>query len=383
MRALHAPISVVIPTYNAGTYIDDALESVWNQTVCPREIIIVDDASTDGTPDRVARLAERSNVALRLIRRETNSGSPARPMNAGIRAASGRLISVLDQDDVLLPSKLEQQSSILGRMEDVSFVFSLFGFLGKEWKNRIIGYQWTARLARVMKASNGCYRCDGASAFDLFVKYENFVRGFPGFMFRRRDWREAQGFDESFLFTTDYDFLCWLCSRGSVAFIPETHYLRREHDRNLTHSEVPRLIEIVRVLTTHICHDEMAARKDYRRALASKVLALARFLAGCGCAPQASQMLLLHDQIRRTHIDVPHTRCRHAQLAVIRAFRAWRKYAKMRRVTGEEATAAVENVESLLADYGLLQPKGHREIGNHRKEPDRRPPHGGRTCPTK
>ena len=98
-------ISVVIPTYNSGPYIDDALASIWKQTLLPDEIIVVDDRSSDGTPERVEALAKRSPVPLRVIRRETNSGFPGRPMNDGVAAANGELIAILDHDDVWLPTK--------------------------------------------------------------------------------------------------------------------------------------------------------------------------------------------------------------------------------------------------------------------------------------
>ena len=117
----HAPISVVIPTYNAGRFIDDAVRSIWMQTVRPLEIIVVDDASTDGTIGRVAQLADRSRVPLRLIRRGSNFGAPSKPMNEGVRAAKGELICIIDQDDVWLPTKLEKQSRVLQQNPQVSF----------------------------------------------------------------------------------------------------------------------------------------------------------------------------------------------------------------------------------------------------------------------
>ena len=52
-----SPVSVVIPTYNAGAYVDEALASVFAQTRLPQEVIVVDDASTDGTPGRVEQTA--------------------------------------------------------------------------------------------------------------------------------------------------------------------------------------------------------------------------------------------------------------------------------------------------------------------------------------
>ncbi len=344
-------ISVVISTYNAGSYIDDALESVWNQTIRPLEIIVVDDASNDRTAERVARLSVRSNVPLNLIRRESNFGAPSRPMNEGVQAAKGELICILDQDDVWLPTKLEKQSHVLQEMPDVSFVSSLFGILGQPVRSFFLRRAWRRRISRVMTAGSAFRWCDGETAFDLFVRFENYVAGFPGFMFRRSDWQQRQGFDESLPVAADYEFLCWLCSQGKVAFIPETHFLRREHDCNITHSEVPRVIDVVRVLARYIPPEDAAAQKSYRQSIASKVLRLAQFLAVCGHAPYANQLLNVHFEVRSCSTDLIRKALRGFQLGNIRLFERILGLANLRQVTEQQARAAVENVEQLLAEY--------------------------------
>jgi len=101
-------ISLVIPTYNGAAFIESALRSVYAQTLLPTEIIVVDDASTDDTPEVVASLVQHSAVPLRLIRRTLNSGGPAIPLNAAIAEAQGELITILDQDDVFLPRRLRR-----------------------------------------------------------------------------------------------------------------------------------------------------------------------------------------------------------------------------------------------------------------------------------
>src|SRR5436309_2618216 len=100
-------VSVIIPTYNGTAFVRGALESVWAQTMPPLEILVVDDASTDGTPSFVASLIAESPVPLRCLQLAQNSGGPARPMNLGIAQARGEFIAILDQDDIWLPHKLQ------------------------------------------------------------------------------------------------------------------------------------------------------------------------------------------------------------------------------------------------------------------------------------
>jgi len=98
-----ATVSVVIPTFNRASVITRALESILLQTRPPDEILVVDDGSTDDTAERVR--AEFPGV--RLIEQENRGVGAAR--NAGIRAATGTWIALLDSDDEWLVEKLERQ----------------------------------------------------------------------------------------------------------------------------------------------------------------------------------------------------------------------------------------------------------------------------------
>jgi glycosyltransferase involved in cell wall biosynthesis len=96
-------VSVVIPTYNYGRFISMAIDSALGQTLPPMEIIVVDDGSTDDTAEVCARYGGK----IRYIRKE--NGGPSSARNAGIAAATGDLIALLDADDRWLPEKLALQ----------------------------------------------------------------------------------------------------------------------------------------------------------------------------------------------------------------------------------------------------------------------------------
>ncbi|HVO28325.1 MAG TPA: glycosyltransferase family A protein [Candidatus Margulisiibacteriota bacterium] len=93
-------VSVVIPCYNHARYLGDAIQSVLHQTYRDFEIIVVDDGSTDDTPEVVARFGG----AVRSLRQENRGLGPAR--NAGIIAANGDFVAFLDADDLWLPAYL-------------------------------------------------------------------------------------------------------------------------------------------------------------------------------------------------------------------------------------------------------------------------------------
>ena len=106
-------ISVVIPLYNKAAEIGRAVRSVLAQTLPPREVIVVDDGSTDGGADEVERMA---SSVVRLVRQENRGVSAAR--NRGIAMASGRYVALLDGDDRWQPQYLEQVWRLIARYPD-------------------------------------------------------------------------------------------------------------------------------------------------------------------------------------------------------------------------------------------------------------------------
>jgi glycosyltransferase involved in cell wall biosynthesis len=100
-------VSVVIPAYNYGHYVTEAIESALAQTYPAVEVIVVDDGSNDDTPARVGAFGHR----VRSIR-QTNQGLSA-ARNTGICAAQGKVVALLDADDTFHPRKLELQMAYL------------------------------------------------------------------------------------------------------------------------------------------------------------------------------------------------------------------------------------------------------------------------------
>jgi glycosyltransferase involved in cell wall biosynthesis len=96
-------VSIIIPTYNRAWIVRDAIDSVLGQTYADFELIVVDDGSTDRTPQILDAYGDR----LRVIRQANQGVSAAR--NRGIGESSGPLIALLDSDDLWLPGKLSVQ----------------------------------------------------------------------------------------------------------------------------------------------------------------------------------------------------------------------------------------------------------------------------------
>src|SRR2546421_634745 len=100
-------VSAVIPVYNGERYVGEAIRSVLDQTQPSLECLVVDDGSTDATPDVVSGFG----AAVTHVR--TQRGGVSKARNHGIRIARGELVAFLDHDDVWLPAKLERQVEAL------------------------------------------------------------------------------------------------------------------------------------------------------------------------------------------------------------------------------------------------------------------------------
>jgi glycosyltransferase involved in cell wall biosynthesis len=97
-------VSVLVPAFNAAPFLAEALESARRQTLADIEILVIDDASTDGTAAVAARLATR-DPRIRLVRQSANGG-PSMARNRGLTEARGRWIALLDADDAYAPCRL-------------------------------------------------------------------------------------------------------------------------------------------------------------------------------------------------------------------------------------------------------------------------------------
>lgn len=120
-------ISIVVPVYNAASYIENTVQMVLQQTYQDFELILVDDCSTDNSAALLENLmTQRQDARLHLVRKERNEGAAA-ARNTGLDRATGRYIAFLDADDVWLPNRLEAGLRFMEEKK-AGFVFSAYEF---------------------------------------------------------------------------------------------------------------------------------------------------------------------------------------------------------------------------------------------------------------
>ena len=111
------PVAAIVPLFNGRRFIREAIDSILAQAVKPREIVVVDDGSTDGGGALLEAYPE-----VRVVR-QPNAGEAA-ARNRGIRESSEPLIALLDQDDLWLPRKLASQVRVLEADPSIDIAFA-------------------------------------------------------------------------------------------------------------------------------------------------------------------------------------------------------------------------------------------------------------------
>ena len=122
-------ISVILPAYNATQYIEQAIESILNQTFADFELIILNDGSTDNTPEIIKRYAD-ADKRIVFVDNKVNQGLIA-VLNQGLDMARGEFIARMDSDDISLPQRFEKQVAYLEAHPDVGVLGTLIQGFGK------------------------------------------------------------------------------------------------------------------------------------------------------------------------------------------------------------------------------------------------------------
>ncbi len=237
MRDPAAPplVTVIIPAYNAENYIAEALSSVLDQRVRDLEVFLVDDGSTDRTPDIADSFTD---PRLRVIRKCNGGVSSAR--NVGLRNASGRYIAFLDADDRWRPQMLQRTVSVLESHEEVSIVFTNFVRFrqdGSLLPEQFLFYRELPEVPTRPAVPAGA-RIVTSPPFDTFVRFGD-MPTFTQAMVFRADAIANLFFDEELKLCEDTHFCLRAFQRGTVAFTPEVLVEVRRHGANATANWVP------------------------------------------------------------------------------------------------------------------------------------------------
>jgi glycosyltransferase involved in cell wall biosynthesis len=204
-----AKISVIIPCFNHGEYVDEAVESALSQTLQDIEIIIVNDGSTDESTNRLlAGYSEQKTTVLAIPHQGLASAR-----NAGIRESHGEYILPLDADDKISSRYAEEAVRILDSDANAGIVYCEAEMFGEK---------------------TGRWNLHKYSLQQELIENQIFCSAF----FRKQDWEAAGGYNSNMLYGyEDWDLWLSLIEMGrSVHKLPDVHFFYRVRKDSMIHN---------------------------------------------------------------------------------------------------------------------------------------------------
>lgn len=202
-------VSVVLPAYNMEAYIAAAIESILNQTFKELELILIDDGSTDRTPQIIHSYTDARII---FLQNNNNKGNyPSR--NTGIRIARGKYIAVMDADDIASPERLQSQYQYMETHPETVLLGTDFNY------DPVI------------------------PKMNLPVSHEEIVFSFlegytsmlhPSFFIRKSVLQKINGYNESYRYAADYDLACRLSFLGKIENLTEVLMKYRRHPAQIS-----------------------------------------------------------------------------------------------------------------------------------------------------
>jgi glycosyltransferase involved in cell wall biosynthesis len=288
--------SVVMPAYDAAATIDAAIVSVLRQTVRDFELIVVDDGSTDGTLDRVRLLQADGRVTLL---EQANSG-PAAARNAGIAVARAPIVSVIDSDDLWLPTYLEVMGSALNRDPRAGFAYTDAWVLDD-------ARGLVARRTAMSGQRPPSPTPPDPKRFLLELLDRNFV--YTSASIPREVLVEVGGYDERFRYGEDFELWLRIVESGR-------HAIRVSGDLAIHRTSPSSLTADVRRFYEGICVVYATIAREHQLDPEEEAVALRRL------AWWHLQLARLDDRSRRAHLVAFARRAR----ALLRSHRQWLKH---------------------------------------------------------
>lgn len=205
-----APVTVIVPAFNAASFLGVTLEALQSQTQAPDQIILIDDGSTDGT----AAIAERMGVTV--VQQDRKGPGAAR--NRGLELAKTEFVAFCDADDWYVPDKLERAVDMLEK-------------LGASCASTDA---WIVRDDRVEGRKNEPRPIPSVLTLEYLLVSNPIVCSTV--VARREAVEQAGGFDETedLIATEDYDLWLRMATKEPIAYSPRPMTFYRVHDASLS-----------------------------------------------------------------------------------------------------------------------------------------------------
>ena len=230
-------ISVIIPAYNAIDYLDEALDSIINQSFEDLEIICVDDGSTDTTLERLEYYASKDSRVQ--VYTQENQG-PGGASNTGLSKAKGKYVYFMDADDILELNALEELYNIMEEKELDFVIFKAINYDQDTDKYFEDSYFTMPRLHEVVGDDVFDWRDIGNTIFDICVT--------PWSKLYRHDLIKKSGaqFPLELIYHDNIFFWEIMFNSSRICFYDKILYTRRVHSSSLVHSHNEKSVHTIK-----------------------------------------------------------------------------------------------------------------------------------------
>jgi glycosyltransferase involved in cell wall biosynthesis len=210
-------VSVVMSVYNGKDFIDEAINSILNQTYTDFEFIIIDDGSSDNT---IEKIKAYKDPRIRLICQ--NNHGLVYSFNQGIKLARGKYIARMDADDISLLDRFKKEVALLDNNPKLGLVGTFFQYIDESTSKRLKTVMFTPTkhidIVRMMYIVNPF--------------------GHGSIMMRKQAAQEAGGYKAGYEPAEDYDLWHRIADNWQIAQIPEVLYLWRLNPNSISHTKM-------------------------------------------------------------------------------------------------------------------------------------------------
>lgn len=246
-------VSVIMPAYNAGDFINEAIESILKQTYKEWNLTIVNDGSVDNTKELIEEYTKKYPDKINLISKEQNEGT-ANALNILIKSVSGKYICWLSADDLYTPDMLKESVEFLEKNDQFDLVFSDYEtinenseFVQKSVFKKVIEELKEGKIFQPYKH----LLTSGHCIHGCTVMAKSFC------------FREVGGFNPKYKYAHDYDIWLRMASIYNIGYIDKVHVRGREYNKQIS-KQGNNEIDSIDVLFDFIHNKEMFT-KLYRK----------------------------------------------------------------------------------------------------------------------
>lgn len=209
-------ISVLIANYNHGHFLEARIRSILDQLPQNGELILVDDASTDGSQEIIKKYAKK-DPRLRISFHKTNEGANKAMMKAYSLSSKGKYLCLLSVDDLVAPEFLQKNIAMLEGNSNIPFCCSDCGYFFDKYKIKSRPILMTFRL---LKEKNSLV-CSAEKALVLIRDYNFWIPGHTA-VIRRESFEKGGGVNHKFGPKSDWFLYHSIALESGFGYIPET-----------------------------------------------------------------------------------------------------------------------------------------------------------------